>query len=80
MLIPESGGGDDDIPLTESPKSQKRTTTADTESESTRFVAEDAGLSQPSPSQVENGVSKIKTCGVCNEKESKYKCSRCLLP
>jgi len=26
------------------------------------------------------GVSKKKLCGVCNEKEGKYKCTRCYLP
>jgi hypothetical protein len=25
-------------------------------------------------------VSKKKLCGVCNEKEGKYKCTRCYLP
>lgn len=25
-------------------------------------------------------VSKKKLCGVCNEKEEKYKCTRCYLP
>ena len=25
-------------------------------------------------------ISKVKLCGVCNEREGKYKCSRCYLP
>lgn len=31
-------------------------------------------------SLAENNVSKVKLCGVCNEKVSKYKCTRCYLP
>lgn len=38
-----------------------------------------AGLSAEL-SLAEANVSKEKLCGVCNEKASKYKCSRCYLP
>jgi hypothetical protein len=31
-------------------------------------------------SLAENNISKVKLCGVCNEKVYKYKCTRCYLP
>ncbi|XMA13330.1 hypothetical protein WAI453_006121 [Rhynchosporium graminicola] len=32
------------------------------------------------PTPTQDSPKKKKLCGVCNEKESKYKCTRCLLP
>jgi HIT zinc finger len=42
-------------------------------------VAQDAYGNPSARSLVENNVSR-KVCGVCNEKEGKYKCTRCYLP
>ena len=40
-------------------------------------------ITQPQAAEVmagTNGVPNEKLCGVCKEKEYKYKCSRCYLP
>ncbi|KAH8687505.1 hypothetical protein BGZ60DRAFT_363535 [Tricladium varicosporioides] len=34
----------------------------------------------PDVSKAQGNPSKSKLCGVCNEKDSRYKCSRCYLP
>jgi hypothetical protein len=50
------------------------------ENKSRSTVAQDVyGNLSAQRSLVENNVSR-KVCGVCNEKEGKYKCTRCYLP
>lgn len=42
--------------------------------------AEDVSKQEEESSLVEADVPKKKLCGVCNENEPKYKCTRCYLP
>jgi len=37
-------------------------------------------VSAPPERSLAENVSGMKLCGVCNEKEGKYKCTRCYLP
>jgi hypothetical protein len=38
------------------------------------------GSNSAQVSLAKSSISKMKLCGVCNEREGKYKCSRCYLP
>lgn len=50
------------------------------ESSPATMVGEEVPKQPQESSLAGSDVSKKKICGVCNEKEGKYKCSRCYLP
>lgn len=52
----------------------------DVESSAETATGEEALKPQQESSLAEADVSTKKLCGVCNEKEWRYKCSRCYLP
>jgi hypothetical protein len=50
------------------------------ESSSAAMAGEEILKQRQESSLARADVSKKKLCGVCDEKEGKYKCSRCYLP
>jgi hypothetical protein len=52
----------------------------DADSSAETATGEEALKPQLESSLAEADVSTKKLCGVCNEKEWRYKCSRCYLP
>lgn len=52
----------------------------DAESSAETATGEEALEQQQESSLAEADVSTKKLCGVCSEKEWRYKCSRCYLP
>lgn len=68
-----------DVPLTMPSTEPINTTGADEQSINTNAGARSAdGTSEDAATS--EGIAKTKLCGVCKEKESKYKCTRCFLP
>jgi hypothetical protein len=51
-----------------------------TESSTQPVSGNEAPKQQEETSLAEADIRKTKLCGICNEKEWKYKCSQCFLP
>lgn len=74
----DEGAQKDEEPAMDPPDTQPVPNVTDSSTETT--TGHEGSKQQEQSSLAGVDVCKKKLCGVCNEKEWKYKCTRCYLP